>query len=232
MNPPAATRPPSGREVRASVAAAVETYILDVEGSTGRPPVAALRHPLGFACLPVLRGALGVCVHLWTSALPRSGLTTSPFHCHSWDLHSLVLDGVIGNQCVETTDIDSDDEYRVFEVRNQGEVDELRASSDLVVVRMGETRLNKVRDIYHLGAGVFHRTVVPGGDACTMVVGVSRPGGIDRSLGPPSTGSHCVRRRYCDPEETTRLARRATEHLRKAAKEGLVERLSASITCE
>ncbi|MCK9902778.1 hypothetical protein MXD63_22230 [Frankia sp. Cpl3] len=219
-------------DIRASVATAVEKYILDRENASVHPRPLALRHPLGFACLPVLRGAVGLCVHMWTTASVGTDLTTSPFHCHSWDLHSLVLEGSVLNQCLDVLDIKASEAYRVFEVRSLPEFDEIHASRDLVVVRMGETRLNNARDIYHLAAGVFHRTVVPGGEACTMVIGLSRPGGTDRSLGPPSTGSHCRRRRYCDPEETEQLAHRAAEHLRAATAEGLVERLLAAVTCE
>jgi hypothetical protein len=52
----------------------------------GRSAVTAVRHPLGFVCLPLERvGEQGVCVHVWsdrlTGAQPAS-LTTSTTHAH------------------------------------------------------------------------------------------------------------------------------------------------------
>ncbi|WP_128423412.1 MULTISPECIES: hypothetical protein [unclassified Frankia] len=188
----------------------------------------ALRHPLGFTCLPLLRGPVGICVHVWTAATTATRLTTSPFHCHSWELYSLVLDGAVHNQCLELADSTTDEAYRIFEIHSTAVVDEIRATADLVSVRTGEMWVNGTRDFYHLRSGVFHRTVVPGGEACTLVIGLSRPGGADRSLGPPDLGSHQRRRRYCDPAETVWLARGAARHLRNASGEGLVEQLSAT----
>ncbi|WP_261562137.1 hypothetical protein [Frankia tisae] len=171
---------------------------------------------------------MGVCVHLWTAAAAVTRLTTSPFHCHSWDLYSLVLGGAVQNQCLELVDSAVGDAYRIFEIDSTTDMDEIRATADLVSVRTSEMWANGTRDIYHLPAGAFHRTVVPGGEACTLVIGLSRLGGADRSLGPPDTGSHRRRRRYCDSAETVCLARCAARYLRNASGEGLVEQLSAT----
>ncbi|NVI87072.1 hypothetical protein [Actinomadura sp. BRA 177] len=66
--------------------------------AAGAPPVRAVRHPLGFLCLPVERsGDLGVCLHIWTPEVRPAPSTTSPVHCHSWDLLSFVLYGTVRN---------------------------------------------------------------------------------------------------------------------------------------
>jgi hypothetical protein len=55
--------------------------------------ITAVRHPLGFFCLPVERsGDLGVCPHVWSPQLTTSGSNTSQVHCHSWDLLSFCTD--------------------------------------------------------------------------------------------------------------------------------------------
>ena len=66
---------------------------------SGDSPVTAVRHPLGFLCLPLERTEEhGVCVHVWSGALPHAASTTSQIHSHSWDLTSFVLYGQVGEQ--------------------------------------------------------------------------------------------------------------------------------------
>ncbi|NUS05534.1 MAG: hypothetical protein HOV97_23605, partial [Nonomuraea sp.] len=58
-----------------------------LEVLAGDEPPAAVRHPLGFVCLPLERdGGEGVCLHLWSDSLQHAESTTSQIHCHSWDL--------------------------------------------------------------------------------------------------------------------------------------------------
>ncbi|MDT3397664.1 hypothetical protein RKE29_13555 [Streptomyces sp. B1866] len=72
--------------------------------AAGRSPVRAVRHPLGFFCLPVLRDGhgRGACVHVFGSR--AAAVTTSGLHCHSWELTSCVLYGQVGNVRLEVRD--------------------------------------------------------------------------------------------------------------------------------
>src|SRR5690348_7824186 len=96
----------------AAVAAVAVAEIQDIVSAyfladlrSGASTLRAVRHPLGFACLPVHRdGDEGICVHVWPEGRKPAPRTTSPFHCHSWDLLSHVLYGVVGNQPVEVTE--------------------------------------------------------------------------------------------------------------------------------
>ncbi|MGF7237604.1 MAG: hypothetical protein ACQSGP_21965, partial [Frankia sp.] len=61
----------------------------------------AILHPLGFMCIPLRRSpGLGACVHVWSRQAPAARPTTSQIHCHSWDLHSVVLWGELRNQLI------------------------------------------------------------------------------------------------------------------------------------
>src|SRR5882757_10513589 len=69
------------------------------EVARGRTSITAMRHPLGFICIPVERaGDHGVCVHVWSGRLSRTSPTTSAMHAHSWDLISYVLYGSLRNE--------------------------------------------------------------------------------------------------------------------------------------
>src|SRR5437868_1942737 len=103
------------------------------EVAAGRSPVPAVRHPLGFLCLPVERtGDYGVCLHIWTPEVEPAPSTTSSVHCHSWDLISFVLYGTVRNIRMEVHDGPDGTTRQVFEVLSRGEVDELRATGRAV----------------------------------------------------------------------------------------------------
>jgi hypothetical protein len=184
----------------------------------------AVRHPLGFVCLPLRRLTdLGVCLHVWTTRVQPARLTTSPVHCHSWDLVSLVLYGSVRNNRVhvwETTDTPT---HRLFDVHSRGEVDEIRATDSLVRCRPGDSELSRPGEVYRLPAGEFHHTVVPAPEAATLVVGWSRPGMTDRSVGPMDVTTHRERRSYCDAAEAARAVRIVAERLADVGAHSLVE---------
>src|SRR5438046_868304 len=103
----------------------------------GRRTVTAVRHPLGFLCLPVERrgspgGRLGVCLHLWSPWLARATTTTSQIHCHSWELISFVLYGEVRNVPARIRDARDSATHQVFEVLSRGDTDEIRATGRLV----------------------------------------------------------------------------------------------------
>lgn len=185
---------------------------------SGRRELTAVRHPLGFLCLPVQRGGEdGVCVHMWTPAL-RSAVTTSQVHSHSWDLTSYVLFGTLHNRHVRVTEAPATATHRIFEVHSHGDVDELRATGRLVSC---EPELDSASYaggcLYLLPAGEFHSTDVAGGqDVATVVLGRTRPAAADLSLGPLSTASHRLTRSRCDRGETVRAALFIAEQLEAA----------------
>ena len=180
----------------------------------GEIPLRAVRHPLGFLCLPVQRkGALGVCVHVWTTALPRAAPTTTAVHSHSWDLVSFVLYGVVGNAFMRVVDDAEAGTHRVFQVYSRGDADEMRATRRLV--RCAEQRRDLVGagSTYYLRAGNFHESVLGAdAEAATVVLGQvsSAP---DLSLGHPDIPTHRVARQRCGVAETARAAQIVIEKL-------------------
>jgi hypothetical protein len=174
----------------------------------GRQPVTAIRHPLGFICLPLERvDDRGICVHLWSGQIAGTQVTTSPVHSHSWDLLSQVLFGQVRNEVLHVFDAPDRPLYRVFEVRSQDEIDEIRATPRLVRTELARAETTTTGHLYTLPAGEFHTTVVAAGDgAATVVLGRSRSSAADLSLGAIDTHTHQVRRQRCDLVETVQAA--------------------------
>jgi|SRR6476660_4731188 len=196
------------------------------EIAEGRRVLTAVRHPLGFICLPVLReGRLGVCVHLWSPELAAARSTTSQVHSHSWELTSYILYGQLCNCRIDLVDDPHAATHRVFELHSHGDLDEIVATPRLVrhVERFRQTA--GPGEVDRLPAGEFHTTwpVGPHG-AATVVLGRTcddrpgpgtAPGGAgpcggrppaDLSLGPPDTPGHRLTRQRCVPAETARAA--------------------------
>jgi hypothetical protein len=186
--------------------------VLD-EIAGGRSDLDAKQHPLGFVCLPIeRRGHRGACVHVWSDSLPRATPTTSIVHAHSWDLISYVLYGSVCNTVFHVTDTARQAAYRVFEVRSDGEVDELCATSRLVRCEIATVKVNYEGDDYALPAGIFHASVIRG-EAATVALGNRRPGMTDLSLGEINTRSHQLKRQSCNRDETTAVARMVVQRL-------------------
>ncbi|WP_433324816.1 hypothetical protein [Spirillospora sp. CA-294931] len=184
----------------------------------GRSDLAAVRHPLGFLCLPVERaGELGVCLHIWSPELRPVATTTSGVHCHSWDLVSFVLYGTLRNVRARLSDTVPNlrpelggATHRVFEVASRDGVDELRPTGRTVRCTPGDEATFTAGDSYTLPAGVFHSTLIEHGpDAATVALGRQTPGRGDLSLGPLDTTAHQMRRQRSDPDETVRTTRRS-----------------------
>ncbi|WP_207943786.1 hypothetical protein [Actinomadura sp. KC345] len=212
-------------EIRAGTAArtlpAWAGGVLD-DVAAGRSPVPAVRHPLGFVCLPVERtGDFGVCLHIWTPEVHPAPSTTSSVHCHSWELVSFVLYGTLRNVRV---DIDGEPggnpaerTRQVFEVVSEGGVDELRATGRTVRCSPGRSSTHRTGESYTLPAGVFHTTLIEDGrDAATVALGRQAPGGGDLSLGPLDTPTHRVHRSRSDPADTVRALRRSARRIAAA----------------
>ncbi|BCL12459.1 hypothetical protein [Micromonospora sagamiensis] len=186
-------------------------WVLDVLDDVAgrRRPLLAVRHPLGFTCLPVNRtGRDGICVHAWPAEPPAVQPTTSTMHSHSWDLLSHVLHGRIRNELIEVTEAPADPAWRVYEVHSRGDVDEMAATDRLVTAAPATVETHSAGNSYALRAGGFHTSEVdPGQPAVTVVLGRATPGLCDLSLGAVDGCSHRVRRDRCDAAETARMAR-------------------------
>jgi hypothetical protein len=195
--------------------------------ATGKRPINAVRHPLGFVCLPVERcGHLGVCLHLWSPLLARATTTTSQVHCHSWELVSFVLYGRLRNILAG---IEEGATHRVFEIISHGDLDEVRATERTVRCTSAAMQTHRAGDVYTLPAGVFHSTVIEAGDdTATVALGrtatagtgpaatVATPIGADLSLGELGTPTHRVGRQRCDAAETAHAARLSAKRLAAA----------------
>ncbi len=186
-------------------------WVLNVldDVAEGRRPLRAVRHPLGFTCLPVERaGPDGICVHAWPADPPTVRPTTSAMHSHSWDLLSHVLYGRVRNELIEVTDAPMDPAWRVYEVHSRGDVDEMAATDRLVTAMTATVETHAAGDSYALRAGGFHTSEVDRGQpAVTVALGRTTPGACDLSLGAVDGRSHRIRRNRCDPAETARVAR-------------------------
>ncbi|MEV0619884.1 hypothetical protein AB0I81_41655 [Nonomuraea sp. NPDC050404] len=180
-----------------------------------RPDLSAVRHPLGFICLPVERdGGEGVCLHLWSDSLAHAESTTSQIHCHSWDLVSHVLYGQVRNVHAVVADAAADATHRVFEVVSGPGGDDLAPTSRTVRHTTGLVEVFGPGDTYTLAADRFHSSVVPeGGEAATIALGSGRPGSRDLSLGPLDGRLHHVSRQPLDAAETAAAVRLITAHL-------------------
>jgi hypothetical protein len=180
----------------------------------GSVPLRAVRHPLGFLCLPVQRtGLLGVCVHVWTTALRQSRVSTSAVHSHSWDLSSFVLYGAVGNAFMHVADDARAGTHRVFRVQSRGDVDVMQPTERLVRCVELRRQFAGVGSAYYLRAGHFHESVL-GADpeAATVVLGRSGAA-ADLSLGRPDLRAHRVVRQLCDARETADAAQIVLEKL-------------------
>ncbi|WP_240810033.1 hypothetical protein [Actinomadura sp. WMMA1423] len=198
------------------------------DAAAGRPDIAAVRHPLGFLCLPLERsGDLGVCLHIWTPEVLPAPSTTSPVHCHSWDLLSFVLYGTVRNVRMEVSESSATGSsatgssatgtQQVFEVVSQGDMDELRATGRTVQCAPANSTTHRTGESYTLPAGVFHSTLIEDGrDAATVALGRQTPGGGDLSLGPLDLPSHKVRRTRSDHADTVRALRRSARRIATA----------------
>ncbi|MGW3659815.1 hypothetical protein ACWD6R_31035 [Streptomyces sp. NPDC005151] len=185
------------------------------EVATGARALRAVRHPLGFLCLPLLReGPRGICVHLFDLTYGAEP-DTAPWHAHSWELRSHVLYGRVANLPVRVSRTADEPTHRIYEVRSgPGGVDEIVPTTALVRGEPGRTHISGRGETYTLTAGEFHATSVEGtGPAATLVLGRSVPGGADLSLGPLDGPARTMTRRLCDEEQTVHTVRTALRRI-------------------
>ncbi|MFJ6051647.1 hypothetical protein [Streptomyces sp. NPDC092307] len=188
----------------------LESTLLTLEEiASGTRELHAVRHPLGFLCLPLLReGPRGICVHLFEID-NRADPDASPMHAHSWELRSRVLYGRVANLPVRTSAVRGGEPgatHRIFEVFSGSDgVDEIRPTSLLVRSEPGPAHISAGGETYTLAAGEFHATALEGVEpAATLVHGMSIPGQLDLSLGPLDGRPRRTTRRLCDTAQTVR----------------------------
>jgi hypothetical protein len=186
--------------------------------ATGQSSIQAVRHPLGFTCIPICRlERVGACIHLWQAHPQRSRVTTSPYHCHSWHLLSFILDGCVGNQLVEVTPGTT---YRAFEVRGNGSVDTLVRTERLYDARAAAPEYWSAGEYYELPAGAFHASAIrPDSPAATVVLGFYNPNKADITLGGLDTPDHQVTRRRYHTTQTARIAAHTITRLNALAEQ-------------
>lgn len=176
----------------------------------GGSPLQGVRHPLGFVCLPVERdGEYGVCLHIWSAEEPGGRPDTGAIHCHSWDLVSLVLYGSVTNERIDVIDDDAAPTHRIFQVSSRDGRDEFSSTSRTVRYDTAARETARTGEVYRLPAGVFHKTVVPDGEAAvTVALGRERVPGVNLSLGTLEGAVAPSVRRILPQERTVDLARR------------------------
>ncbi|SCK42055.1 hypothetical protein [Streptomyces sp. WMMB 322] len=222
----------SGSAARAPRAAAADVL---GEIASGKRELRAVRHPLGFLCLPVVRdGERGVCVHLFGGEIPAGEPAAAGVHAHSWELVSHVLYGHVSNVPVRVTDPAAPapasgpdagpspgPTHRVFEVHSAPDgTDELRPTGRLVRSEPGPEQTSTGGETYTLAAGEFHSTVVRNGEpAATLVLGRTLPDRSDLFLGPLHGPGHRTVRRLCGEEDTRRTVRAALRRVHAGHRE-------------
>lgn len=195
--------------MRSVIDMAMEVLVDLARGGAGPQ---AVRHPLGFFCLPVVRqDGFGICVHGWDAE--REPVEAPP-HSHSWDLTSHVLYGTVVNVrfdvADEPPDADSppDATGRLYLVDSHRDHDELRATPRAVRWTVQDRRVMGPGDEYTLAAGEFHTTAVRlGTAAATVVVARTIPDTRDLIVAAGAGTSYEVVRPRCTPAETAALAR-------------------------
>lgn len=182
------------------------------EIASGERELRAVRHPLGFLCLPLVReGERGVCVHLFGHEAGADAGTGAHMHAHSWELYSHVLYGRVANVPVRVRETADAPTHRVYEVHSAPDgVDELRPTARLVECAREPGETSGSGDSYTLPPGRFHSTVVAQDEpAATLVLGRSLPGHTDLVLGPVHGRGHRSVRRLCEAGHTERTVRTA-----------------------
>jgi hypothetical protein len=189
-------------------AAVARQLLVELDGG-----VRAVRHPLGFTCLPVVRdGGDGVCVHWWHGG--DTELTTEAIHAHSWDLLSFVLCGALRNESVSVVDDKVTPTYRVFEVhRDAGGRDEILGTDRTVHIGARRSERNTAGSSYRVRSGEFHASELVAAEVATLVFGRTLPGAVDLALAPLGVTDHATQRRTCDAIETRRTARAVLDRL-------------------
>lgn len=176
--------------------------------------LAAVRHPLGFLCLPIVREPdWGVCLHVWTERFPSVRPTTTGKHAHSWDLESLVLYGALGNTVFDLAPDDAVGRYQIAEIVGMPGIDLITPTGRRFECLEVSRKLISSGEVYRLRPGVFHETFLGAEtEVATLVLGRTRdlP---DLVLCPVGLRAHAVTRHVCTGDETRAVAAMVRDRL-------------------
>lgn len=176
--------------------------------------LAAIRHPLGFLCLPLVREpGWGVCIHVWTGRLPARRPTTSGMHAHSWDLESFVLYGVLGNAVFDLTPDCASGTYQLLDVVSGADCDEIQPTGRRVTCTEVSRDLISSGEVYLLPTGVFHETFLGADPEVATLVLAQTQDLPDRVLGPVDLRAHVVTRQRCTGDDTRAVAQMVRDRL-------------------
>jgi hypothetical protein len=152
--------------LRTGDSAVLDRWVWDVvqEILSGQRQISAIRHPLEFTCIPILRsGSDGLCLHLWE----EGGDDLSTAHAHSWDLSSYVLTGTVFNEILAVENKVTPHSYRLYEVDSADGIDEIRPTGRMITLSRDKLERIPAGQLYRLSAGEFHRS---GHLGCTSTV--------------------------------------------------------------
>lgn len=199
--------PPDGDVLESSVS------VLD-QIASGLRPLAAVQHPLGFLCLPIVREpGWGVCIHVWTGRFPSARLAASGKHAHSWHLESFVLYGELSNAVFALEADEESGPYQLVDIVTGPESDLITPTGRRVMCTEVSRSVVSSGQTYQLGTGVFHETYLGAeSEVATLVLSRTRDT-PDRMLGPVDLRAHTVTRRHCTDEETRAVAGMARDRL-------------------
>ncbi|MDI5964120.1 hypothetical protein POF50_033235 [Streptomyces sp. SL13] len=179
-----------------------------------RCELAAVLHPLGFLCLPLVREpGWGVCIHVWTSRFPARRPTTSGIHAHSWDLESFVLYGVLGNAVFDVAPAGTAGTYQLLEVVSRSDGDEILPTGRRVSCTEVSRDLISSGEVYRLPTGVLHETFLGADPEAATLVLAQTQDLPDRVLGPVDLCAHVVTRQRCTADDTRAVARMVRDRL-------------------
>ena len=174
-----------------------------------RAPASAVWHPLGFVYLPLHRESKRTLrLHIWASELPRATLTTSPYHCHAWDLTSYVYCGRLSNVLVDVRPASAAPDYRIFHISGDSRIDLLQPTADVVSATIVSADDVVSGQTYTIPAGRYHATNVGDCLTATVVVAQRRPSFPEFTLGPVALGAHRTHRQPVSADLLTRTAAR------------------------
>lgn len=166
-------------------------------------PFPAVRHPLGFLCLPLHRShPSGLCLHIWPGRADGSGREAGgTIHAHSWTMTSLVLVGEVVNERIDVR-ADGCPTHQILRVSRVGKIDALVPTGRRVAARIAARERLAESGRCTLAAGEFHRTTLPVAHRpVTLVLGEHRPRIRDYVLSGLRAKGHMAVRRACRSDD-------------------------------
>jgi hypothetical protein len=181
-------------------------FVLE-EIETHARDLAAVAHPLGFFCLPLIRTyGSGLCLHYWQADGRAARVPSGQVHSHNWDLLSHLLLGAMSNRLMSVVpDEDSRDELYV--VRSKASGDFIRPTGQRVRSTVCAVEQYTAGATYEMRAGTFHTTSTPESEpVITVVVGIQQATKRNLLVDRSGRTARQVIRRECTSAETRSVA--------------------------